>query len=74
MFKKASYRGEQDNRTLGKEEEGLAGFFGSKLLSLEAETGPALILSCTLATCTLGLPGQELQLTSPETFFHQITK
>ena len=35
MFKKASYRGEQDDEALGKEEEGLAGFFGSKLLSSE---------------------------------------
>jgi hypothetical protein len=30
MSKKAYYRAEQDDRTVGKEEEGLAGFFGSK--------------------------------------------
>ena len=28
--KKSYYRAEQDDRTLGKEEEGLTGFFGSK--------------------------------------------
>ena len=60
-------RGELDVRTLGKEEYGLVGFFGSKLLLLEAGTGPVLVLA--LATCTLCLPGQELQLTSTGTFF-----
>ena len=42
MSKKASYRGEQDDRMLGKEDEGLAGFFGSKYLLLEAGTGLVL--------------------------------
>ena len=54
MSEKASYRGEQDDRTLGKEEEDLAGFFGSKLLSLEAGTGPALVLSCSPGHLHLG--------------------
>ena len=54
ISEKASYRGEQDDRTLGKEEEGLAGFFGSKLLSLEAGTGPALVLSCSPGHLHLG--------------------
>ena len=54
MSEKASYCGEQDDRTLGKEEEGLAGFFGSKLLSLETGTGPALVLSCSPGHLHLG--------------------
>ena len=69
MSKKSFNHGELDVRTLGKEEYGLVGFFGSKLLLLEAGTGPALVLPCSPGTCTLRLPGQELQLTSTETFF-----
>ena len=45
--KKSFNHGELDVRTLGKEEYGLVGFFGSKLLLLEAGTGPALVLSCS---------------------------
>ena len=54
ISKKASYRGRQDDRTLGKEDEGLAGFFGSKYLSLEAGTGLALALSCSPGHLHLG--------------------
>ena len=54
MLKKASYHAEQDDLTLGKEEEGLGGFFSSKLLSLEAGTGLSLALSCSPGHLYLG--------------------
>ena len=38
------------------------------VLLLEAGTGPVLVALAYLATCTMGLPGQELQLTSSKNF------
>ena len=69
MFVKVFLRGEQDDRTLGKEEKCLEGFIGSS----RSRQGQVKPWSCpaALATCTLGLPGQELKLTSPGSFFLQ---